>query len=89
MKRAIRWVGAVALVLAGLAGCGGGNDGGAPATGGGAAPPPPPPSGQLGAVLTAAAAIPANDYVDQFVVGVLGAAGQRRAGRHRRAARRS
>ena len=61
MKRAIRWVGAVALVLAGLAGCGGGNDGGAPATGGGAAPPPPPPSGQLGAVLSAAAAIPAND----------------------------
>jgi OmcA/MtrC family decaheme c-type cytochrome len=53
-------VGAVALVLAGLAGCGGGNDGGAPATGG-SPPPPPPPSGQLGAALTAAAAVPAND----------------------------
>ena len=59
MKRSIAWLGAAALVLAGLAGCGGGNDGGAPAAGG--SPPPPPPSGQLGAALNAAAAVPAND----------------------------
>ena len=53
MKRSITWVGAVALMLAGLAGCG--SD-----SGGGTAPPPPPP-GNLGQAIATAAANPAND----------------------------
>jgi OmcA/MtrC family decaheme c-type cytochrome len=57
MKHSITWFGAAALVLVALAGCGGGNDGGTL----GGTPPPPPPTGQIGAALNAAAAIPAND----------------------------
>jgi OmcA/MtrC family decaheme c-type cytochrome len=46
------------LAAAALVGCGGGNDGGSSLP---APPAPPPVSGALGAKLTAAAAIPAND----------------------------
>ncbi len=54
MKRLINGLGAAALVLAGLAGCGGDNGSG------GSAPPPPPPT-SLGPIITAAAGNPAND----------------------------
>ena len=53
MKRSIAWLGAAALVLAGLTGCGSDGDGGT-------APPPPPP-GNLGQAIATAAANPAND----------------------------
>ena len=53
MKRSIAWLGAAALVLAGLSGCGSDGDGGT-------APPPPPP-GNLGQAIATAAANPAND----------------------------
>ena len=52
MKRTIGWVGALALVLTAMTGCGGG--------GGGDSSPPPPPS-QLGQVISTAAASAAND----------------------------
>jgi len=57
--RAVARAGAAALLLVALFGCGGGNDGGAPASS--TAPAGPPPSGQVGAALTGAAAVPAND----------------------------
>jgi len=58
MTRATKMWGAMVLVAATLVGCGGGNDGGSSLP---APPAPPPVSGALGAKLTAAAAVPAND----------------------------
>ena len=55
MKRATTWWGAAALVMAALAaGCGDSSDSGS-------APPPPPPPAQIGAAITAAAAVPSTD----------------------------
>ena len=58
MTRAMKMWGAMVLVAATLVGCGGGNDGGSSLP---APPAPPPVSGALGAKLTAAAVVPAND----------------------------
>jgi OmcA/MtrC family decaheme c-type cytochrome len=58
MTRATKMWGAMVLAAAALVGCGGGNDGGSSLP---APPTPPPVSGALGAKLTAAAAVPAND----------------------------
>ena len=58
MTRATKMWGAMVLVAATLVGCGGGNDGGSSLP---ALSAPPPVSGALGAKLTAAAAVPAND----------------------------
>ena len=58
MTRATKMWGAMVLAAAALVGCGGGNDGGSSLP---APPAPPPVSGALGAKLTAAAAVPAND----------------------------
>ncbi|MDH5208028.1 MAG: OmcA/MtrC family decaheme c-type cytochrome [Burkholderiaceae bacterium] len=51
MKRSITWLGAAALVLAALSGCGGGSDGGGA----------PPPNADLAPAIAAAAGDPAND----------------------------
>jgi OmcA/MtrC family decaheme c-type cytochrome len=52
MKRSAMWWGAIVLAMATLGACGGNDNG---------APPPPPPTGEIGAKLAAAAAVPAND----------------------------
>lgn len=51
MNSSMKWVGAAALVMATLTGCGGGSDSSAP----------PPPTTSVGQAIATAAALPAND----------------------------